>query len=112
MEIVLLEQELKDNYIEAIILIAGGFVINVNCNNNTETTFAALMYRYHEGVLKHSCMNRTQCYEAYKYKHILPIFPSAPLVLSTFVQSTRLTKQHKADEEPRDDNDGSIFGTQ
>ena len=112
MEIALLEQELRDNYNEAISIIPGGFVINTNFNTNTNTVVASLMDSYHERLLKHTCMDLTQFNEAYEYKHTLTTFPPAQPIASTFVLAEWLAVKRQAETEQCNANNGTTFGTQ
>ena len=64
LEIALLEQKILDNYTEAIRIIYRGFVINANIKTSTNTVITALMDSYHEGLLKHTHMDKSQFREA------------------------------------------------
>ena len=112
LEIEIQEQELQDNFIEAIKLITGGFVINANRTTNTDTVFSALMDSYHERLLKYTHMNQYQFKESYKAKHMLTTFPPAPPVVYTFVQAARIAAQRQAKKDQRDSKYSNTFGTQ
>ena len=93
MEIALQEQELQDNYIEALRLTTRVFVINANRTTNTDTVVAALMDGNHEQLLKHTHMNQSEFNEDYKARHMLTIFPPEPPVATTFVLAASLAAQ-------------------
>ena len=57
LDIALQEQQLRYTYIEVIRLITRGFVITSNKTTNTNTVIA-LMYIYHERLLKHTNMDQ------------------------------------------------------
>ena len=57
LDIVLIEQELRDNYTEAIRLINRGLVINQNFNTNTDTVATDLINSYHEILLNNNSMD-------------------------------------------------------
>ena len=112
LEIALLEQEIKDNYIEVIGLIPGGFVINASYNTKTNTVISVLMDSYHERLLNRTRMDLTQFNEAYKSKHFLATFPPALPVVSTFIISAQLSAKHRSKTEKLDANNVSTFVNQ
>ena len=70
------------------------------------------MDSYHERLLKHDCMDQPQFNESYKAKHMFTTFPPVPPAASTFIQAARLTAQRRFEQDQRNANNGSNFGTQ
>ena len=85
--------------------------MNVNCITNTGAIIVALIYSYHERLLKHTIMDQPEFNKPYKFKHIIIEFTHAPPVVFTFVQSARLAAQRQSKLDQCDANKGNPLGT-